>query len=218
MPNIFLNGLLAETGQKTIVSNLTLNDTIFMDDVDVITALGKDIPLKTAASLCARFPLITSGGLIKTDSTTKGHILDGGYKENSGIETAWQVAIALTGPIRKAELQYGKKIKTHLLFIRNSSNGASVYDEDFETARLLPDLSTILPGFLNAWDRRTATYSNITKELFNEGSLRTKYHYNQVRLNNENKLLPLGWYLSDPAKKNIQQQVRDSVKSLVIGH
>lgn len=215
IPNIFLNGLLAETGQKAIVSNIALNDTIFLDDVDVMNSLGKDIPLKTAASLCARFPLITSGGLIKTDSSTKGHILDGGYKENSGIETAWQLAIALTGPMKKAEFRFGKKIRTHLLFIRNSSNGASVTDEDFETADLLPDLSTILPGFLNAWDRRTATYSNITKELFNEGSLRTKYHYSQVRLNNANKLLPLGWYLSDPAKKNIQQQVRDSVPILL---
>jgi hypothetical protein len=215
MPNIFLNGLLAETGQKAVVSNLALNNSIFKDDIDVITELGRDIPVKTAASLCARFPLISSGALVKSNGKSKGHILDGGYKENSGIETAWQLAIALAEPVRKAELQYGKPIQIHMLFIRNSNDGPTVNDADFQTQKLLPDLSTILPGFLNAWDRRTETYANITRQLFNEGALRSGYHFSSIRLDNRNRLLPLGWYLSDTAKKNIMAQVRDSVPVLI---
>jgi len=215
MPNIFLNGLLAETGQKAVVSNLSLNNSIFRDDIDVLAELGKDVPLKTAASLCARFPLISSGALMKSNGKSKGHILDGGYKENSGIETAWQLAIALSEPVRKAELRYGKPIQIHMLFIRNSNDGASVNDAGFDTKKILPDLTTILPGFLNAWDRRTETYANITRELFNEGALRTGYHFSSIRLDNRKRLLPLGWYLSDTAKKNILAQVRDSVPPLI---
>jgi hypothetical protein len=213
VPNLFINGLLAETGQKTIVSNLMLSDSIFKDDIDVLRVLGQDVAVKTAASLCSRFPLITSGALISIDRKQKGHIVDGGYKENSGIETAWQLAIALNNLIDETELAHRKKIKVHLLFIRNSNTGENVTDNQLRAVSVLPDLTTIIPGFLNAWDRRTETHINISKELFNEGTLRARFHYSQLSLNNRNKLLPLGWYLSEDARNNIIRQVNDSLKA-----
>jgi hypothetical protein len=213
VPNLFINGLLAETGQKTIVSNLVLSDNIFKDDIDVLRVLGQDVAVKTAASLCSRFPLITSGALIRIDGKQKGHIVDGGYKENSGIETAWQLAIALNNHIDEAERNYRKKIKVHLLFIRNSNTGENLSDNQLRAVAVLPDLTTIVPGFLNAWDRRTETHINISKELFNEGSLRSRFHYSQLSLNNKNKLLPLGWYLSVNARDNIIRQVSDSLSA-----
>lgn len=213
VPNLFINGLLAETGQKTIVSNLVLSDSIFKDDIDVLRVLGQDVAVKTAASLCSRFPLITSGALIRIDGKQKGHIVDGGYKESSGIETAWQLAIALNNHIDEAERNYRKKIKVHLLFIRNSNTGENLTDNQLRAVSVLPDLTTIIPGFLNAWDRRTETHINISKELFNEGSLRSRFHYSQLSLNNKNKLLPLGWYLSVNARENIIRQVSDSLSA-----
>lgn len=211
MPNIFINGLLAETGQKTIVSNLALADSIFRDDIDVLRVLGKDVAVKTAASLCSRFPLITSGALLKIDGKGKGHIVDGGYKENSGLETSWQLAIALNNYIDSTERAYHKKIRVNVLFLRNSTPGESATDARLKAVAVMPDLTTIIPGFLNAWDRRTETHVNITKELFNEGPLRARFHYIQLSLNNRNKLLPLGWYLSEDARLNIIRQVGDSL-------
>jgi hypothetical protein len=208
LPNIFINGLLAETGQKAITSNLDLNNASFKDDVDVINKLGTDIPLKTAASLGARFPVITSGALLKAEGKTPlGHILDGGYKENSGIETAWQLGLALDSLISDAEVRSGYHIPLHILFIQNSTDGRT-FDENYDgAAKTLPDISTIIPGFMNAWERRTTTYKNVTRDLFDKSFLKNRFRYFEIRLNNKDRSLPLGWYLSDAARNNIITQV-----------
>ena len=208
LPNILINGLLSETGQKAITSNLELNTAEFSDDIDVIARLHSDIPLKTAASLGARFPIITSGALLKANGETPlGHILDGGYKENSGIETAWQLILSLDTLIAKAEIRYGWKIPVHLIFIQNSTNGRT-FNENYNGAtKVLPDLSTIIPGFMNAWERRTTTHKNISRDLFSGPRMNDHYKFIEIRLNNQDKSLPLGWYLSDAARENIIKQV-----------
>jgi hypothetical protein len=213
LPNLFINGLLAETGQKAITSNLELDSREFRDDVDVINKLGSDIPLKTAASLGARFPVITSGALLKAGGKTPlGHILDGGYKENSGIETAWQLSLAIDTLIRNAEVRQGFQIPLHILFIQNSTDGRT-FDENYDgAAEILPDLSTIIPGFMNAWERRTTTHRNITRELFDKSSLKNRYSYFEIRLDNKDRSLPLGWYLSEAAKNNIITQAGSITK------
>jgi hypothetical protein len=208
VPNILINGLLSETGQKAITSNLELNAAEFDDDIDVIGKLNSDIPLKTAASLGARFPVITSGALLKANGETPlGHILDGGYKENSGIETAWQLILSLDTLIANAETRYGCKIPVHLIFIQNSTDGRSFNENQEGATTILPDLSTIIPGFMNAWERRTATYKNITRDLFSGPRMNNSYKFIEIRLNNKDKILPLGWYLSDAARENIIKQV-----------
>ncbi|HEX5667525.1 MAG TPA: patatin-like phospholipase family protein [Chitinophagaceae bacterium] len=213
IPNLFINGLLAETGQKAITSNLDLNNASFKDDVDVINKLGADIPLKTAASLGARFPVITSGALLKAEGKIPlGHILDGGYKENSGIETAWQLSLSLDSLISDAEVRSGYQIPLHILFIQNSTDGKT-FDENYDgAAKILPDISTIIPGFMNAWERRTTTHRNITRELFDKSILKNRYRYFEIRLNNQDRSLPLGWYLSDAARNNIITQVGSITK------
>jgi hypothetical protein len=208
VPNMLINGLLSETGQKAITSNLALKSSEFSDDIDVLDKLNSDIPLKTAASLGARFPVITSGALLKADGKTPlGHILDGGYKENSGIETAWQLILSLDTLITKAEVRYGCKIPVHLIFIQNSTDGRT-FNENYDgAATILPDLSTIIPGFMNAWERRTTTHKNISRDLFSRPALANRYKFIEIRLNNNDKSLPLGWYLSDAARENIIKQV-----------
>lgn len=210
VPNLFINGTLSETGQKAITSNLVLQSpavSAFNDDIDVLKVLGTDIPAKTAASLCARFPVITSGALLKENGIRGvGHIVDGGYKENSGIETAWQLILALNPLIRIAEVKYRHRIPVYLLFIQNSTDAKSISDS-IGVAKIVPDLTTILPGFLNAWDRRTTVYKNITSKLFRDTLLNDRYKFFEARINNAKGLLPLGWSLSDSARRNIKEQV-----------
>ena len=210
IPNLFINGVLAETGQKAITSNLALISSsvnVFNDDVDVLKVLGSDIPVKTAASLCARFPVITSGALLKENGKRAvGHIIDGGYKENSGIETAWQLVLGLNPLIRSAELELNCRLPIYILFIQNSTDAKGISDS-VPVAKIVPDISTILPGFLNAWDRRTTLYKNITSKLFSDTLLRDRYKYFDIRINNSKGLLPLGWSLSDSARRNIREQV-----------
>ena len=71
LPSLLLNGTLAESGQKTITSNLQLDPHYFTDVVSTLDVLGADVPLKTAASLCSRFPIVTNGGMIQKDSVNQ---------------------------------------------------------------------------------------------------------------------------------------------------
>ena len=104
LPALLLNGAVAETGQKIVMSNLDLGNTSdrrnpFYDVADLFASTGHDVPYKTATFLCARFPFVTSGGkaigmlpnIISDYRRSSYHIIDGGYAENTGIVTAVQL-------------------------------------------------------------------------------------------------------------------------------
>ncbi|MCC5612829.1 hypothetical protein LC612_40635, partial [Nostoc sp. CHAB 5834] len=111
LPSLLLNGTLAESGQKIITSNLQLDPRYFKDVVSTIDVIGADVPLKTAASLCSRFPVLTNGGLIQKDTVDRagrarrygGHVVDGGYFDNSGVETCIQLLNNLVPSIRRLD-------------------------------------------------------------------------------------------------------------------
>ena len=111
LPSLLLNGTLAESGQKAITSNLQLDPRYFKNVVSTLDVLGTDVPLKTAASLCSRFPIVTNGGLIQKDTLVGngrkqrygGHVVDGGYFDNSGVETCIQLLNNLVPSIRRLD-------------------------------------------------------------------------------------------------------------------
>ncbi len=65
---------------------------------------------------------------------------------------------------------------------------------------------------MNAWERRTTTNKNITRELSESPALKSRFRYFELRLDNKDRSLPLGWYLSDAARKNIIKQVATITK------
>jgi len=220
VPNLIINGVLAESGQKAITSNLALREDsskAFEDEVDVLQTLGYDIPLKTAASLCSRFPLITSGGLLKRlNGANMGHVVDGGYKENTGIETIWQLMVAMRPYIMEAQDSLGVSIPVYLLFIQNSPDPRYTEKDSVKAMRTVPDVSTILSGFINSWDRRTPTFKRLSLKILNESRLKSIYGYFNISLDRDRGQLPLGWYLSDTAKQNIRAQALMLNDSLAI--
>jgi len=212
IPNMLINGVLAESGQKAITTNLSIREDkshIFDDEIDVLKIQGADIPIKTAASLCSRFPLITSGGLLRRNGISGvGHIVDGGYKENTGIETMWQLMIAMRPYLQKIQDSGKVNIPVHLLFIQNSPEPKLSETDMLSPTTSLPDLSTILSGFLNSWDRRTPTFKHISDKVLNEYKLDYPYKFCNIQLKRDSVKLPLGWYLSITAKKYIAQQAQ----------
>lgn len=234
LPNLFLNGMISETGQKAIVSNLDLDEKVFADDVDILQILNRNIPVKTSASISSQFPIITPGALLKKNNHHDiGHILDGGYKDNSGLETAIQIFASIHNEVKKAEKELKKDFPVYLVFIRNSEDPASIDQsisstnlqnkslnqslkdtsqnqflnkERVSAFKIMPDLTTIIPGFMHAWNRKTQLYSNSIKLAMQNESMNKEFKYFEIRLDNSSKFLPLGWYLSDSAKANITHQ------------
>src|SRR5690606_5948450 len=92
LPSLILNGTLAENGQRVITSNLDVHGARwFSDDIDFFHVAGRDISCSFAALNCSRFPFVTSGGLLDSAGIRKGHIIDGGYRENTGLQTIYNL-------------------------------------------------------------------------------------------------------------------------------
>ena len=105
LPALFLNGTRVESGKRIITSNLPITSTYlgeFADAEDAEEKLGnnasnRDIPLSTAAHMSARFTYVSPAGLLPDG----GHVVDGGYFENSGAATALEVLYEVEAAIEQ---------------------------------------------------------------------------------------------------------------------
>jgi len=224
LPNIFLNSTCTETGQKVLMSNLDLSNPYFSNIIDLDRELGKvnqnkGIPLKVAASLSARFPLVTSAGLVKLDSTSM-NIVDGGYHDNTGVETLVQLSNMILNTTDKATLE---KIHLSIIFIKNSE---SPDFSEVESKNFLIDGNAPLITLISNWNNRTASSLGLLKghlaslNKFGMSTSFSKFELDrEVYINEENNrvyeadsgkkvILPLGWYLSKSSNKEISRQVK----------
>jgi hypothetical protein len=97
-PALFLNATWVETGRRLIISPFRLagplENTIsaFPAADDLLAIIDRDIALSTAASLSARFTFVLPAGtLLDSGGRSHGRALDGGYFENYGAVTAAEV-------------------------------------------------------------------------------------------------------------------------------
>ena len=213
LPSLLLNGTLAESGQKTITSNLRLDPHYFTDVVSTLDVLGRDVPLKTAASLCSRFPVLTNGGLIQKDTLDRngrpqrygGHVVDGGYFDNSGVETCIQLLNNLVPIIRHLDTTQHVKIIPYILFIQNSNTVSPLPHK----RSVLQEIQVPLLAFFNAWDNGSTTRDNMFNS-FMDRFTNPKTNYITLRLAYRDTY-PLGWFLSDSMARSISRQAKDSI-------
>ncbi|GAB3777062.1 hypothetical protein GCM10028818_23630 [Spirosoma horti] len=213
LPSLLLNGTLAESGQKAITSNLQLDPRYFKNVVSTLDVLGTDVPLKTAASLCSRFPIVTNGGLIQKDTLVGngrtrrygGHVVDGGYFDNSGVETCIQLLNNLVPSIRRLDTTERVTIIPYILFVQNSNTIGRLPHK----RSILQEVQIPLLAFLNAWDNGSITRDNMFNS-FMDRFTNPKTNYLTLRLA-YNEKYPLGWFMSDSVARNISQQAKDSI-------
>ncbi|WP_080059421.1 hypothetical protein [Spirosoma aerolatum] len=213
LPSLLLNGTMAESGQKIITSNLKLDPHYFTDVVSTLDVLGADVPLKTAASLCSRFPLVTNGALIRRDSVDKngqrqpygGHVVDGGYFDNSGVETCIQLLNNLVPSIRKLDTVDHVIVIPYILFIKNSSTDSQLPHKK----SVLQEVQVPLLAFFNAWDNGSNTRDRMFGS-FMDRFANPKTSYLTLRLAYNDKY-PLGWFLSDSMARSLSRQAKDSI-------
>jgi hypothetical protein len=212
LPSLLLNGTLAESGQKVITSNLKLDSRYFRDIVSTIDLLGHDVPLKTAASLCSRFPVVTNGALIHHDVLSDGnaqayggHVVDGGYFDNSGVETCFQLLNNLVPSIRRLDSTQHIRVIPYILFIQNSNTmGRATRVQSVMQIIRIP-----LLGFFNAWNNGSVTRDNMFNS-FVDRFTNPRTNYLTLRLA-YNDRYPLGWYLSERVANRISEQAHDSI-------
>jgi hypothetical protein len=118
-PYLLLNSTWVETGERTIASELDIAPERFPNARDQLAWLGvADLPLVTAAHNSARFPYTNALGSVRRPQNdclthpaqvhgaasasaapgrlqTCGHLADGGYFDNSGVQALVDVLAAL---------------------------------------------------------------------------------------------------------------------------
>ncbi len=117
-PALVLNTTRVDTGERVVAAPFRMKwNQSEIRSVGHYGQPGEDVSIRTAAALSARFTYVTPAGWVKSDpGRDLGHkirLVDGGYFENSGVDTAsdiWdavnQIAGDLGAEVRIISLTY----------------------------------------------------------------------------------------------------------------
>jgi hypothetical protein len=216
-PALMLNTTDVNLGHRTVISPFWMQTgtldfssiwnlhSLVMDPTDPSTPIRTDLKLSTAVGLSARFPWVTPAGAIdwtpNPNEAIRIRLVDGGYFENSGIETATDLfnSIREYETASKDASQTKPHIRLHILPIggyqkalHSVSNTANGFGEVASPARALLS-SRDRRGYL-AWyrwwmDRCDYDLSN------------PRCNFTASSLNHTDFRLPLGWRLSRLTRK-----------------
>ncbi|WPP52721.1 patatin-like phospholipase family protein [Catalinimonas niigatensis] len=208
-PRLFINSALTETGQKVIVSSVKLDSIFFPDVIDFHQETGKDVSMKVAVSVSARFPYVSPAATIRNREGKKsGNLVDGGYYENTGMGTAIQLLNAVTSVMDEMRKEgFSRPVKLMMIFIQNNDYSTN----DPKNPNFLIDLIAPPKALLNTWGRQSVSVDETTKMLSKK--LRYPIEYTKFELARKSErgevILPLGWYISDTARQVFRRQIRN---------
>ena len=119
-PALIINTTRTDFGARQLISPFEL-DSLTLLSSNVSLGREIDLPLSTAVGLSARFPWITPGGWIRLSEEQemgrpRVQLVDGGYFENSGIETAVDLIAELQQFQRSGQAK--APFRVYLLVIR----------------------------------------------------------------------------------------------------
>ncbi len=201
VPSLFLNGTIVEQGRRTITSNCLLGDDI-PDSYDTLSQLGSDVRLSTAAHNSARFTYVSPAGSMLNPGLID-HIVDGGYFENSGGQTAADI-------IRKVLPLKPPNVTIKLILIRFQEVGTD--GRPFVPkgpTRFANEVLSPLRALLNVRGAHaTLAYSEVERLVAPADQF-------EFLLTQEQKgiVLPLGWLLAQRTRSAIDEQVGPDVPS-----
>ncbi|MCP1384993.1 patatin-like phospholipase family protein [Runella salmonicolor] len=224
VPSLFLNCTRVETGEKAILSNLAFkNDPSFgsrdgQPAIDVQEDIARNIRVSTAAFMSARFPVVTPPATIQypdMNADDRYNIVDGGYVDNSGLETAVSILSSIQDVIKPGKDSSQKSPKTlldslirnihiHLIMIKNSDEG----ELNIKPIKGLYELKAPLSAFFNSWDIHVGSKLNVARKYLalSARSMPIDSVLTIFDLNRKKGVIPLGWFLSDSAQTNLKEQ------------
>jgi hypothetical protein len=233
MPALFLNGTCVELGDRVIASNLYVAapyDGGFTYGGEFIDAQDADseqaylpMRLSTAAHLSARFTYVSPAGRLKSGR----RVVDGGYFENSGAATAWDILRVIERhPDRK-------RVRPIVITISNDpssdqygvieplANKTTQASSEAVTRNFLSETLSPVDTLLSTREGR-GRYAQvqIKREMLmltpdgdnKSGDRPSNYFY--FGLKARDVPLPLGWMLSRGAAQEMSQQIQVDIPPL----
>ncbi len=203
IPSLFLNSTWVETGQRIITSNVSIQPPPFSNSIDIFGVLGADMRLSTAVDNSARFAYLSPAGTLHDrNGATWGHIVDGGYFEDSGAATAFDILAALRAQVAPA--QWRKLVPVVVVISNDPLVGPTVEDPtadhpapDYWLSEALAPMHALLA-------------TRVARGAYSRAAIRAlagSTHYFVLGLCNTGVPLPLGWQLSGKARADINRQI-----------
>lgn len=214
VPLLLLNATVTETGQRALVSPIAVSTFEFPDTVDVRSLLPRPLRNSTAAHLSARFMYVSPAATVEVPGEPGGdrrwgHLVDGGYFENSGATTLADALNALNRAARGRGVE-GRIVPTVLQLAndpREQAPGDTIrpppdpLDVAVETLAPLETMLRTREGrgsFAQAALKRTV----LTRA---PGSPAGEFRF--LRPDADGIPLPLGWMLSASARRQLDRQI-----------
>jgi hypothetical protein len=220
LPVLLLNTTWVETGQRAIASNLSIGSD-FSDTEDLLDGAKqtRSMPLSSAAHLSARFSYVSPAATVPRSEGAGvwGHVVDGGYFENSGAATAVELLRAL---------QKHHNIQPILVLIRNDPKAPRVCDRSAsraaspEASRGLNEVLSPPRALLNARVARgrlaEEDAAQYIAELQGSGANCERGCVLEFALEAEPGEIdpPLGWSLSESSRARIDAQLSTHERQL----
>jgi hypothetical protein len=220
IPAVFLNTTQVENGYPIFVSHLRLQtekigkrgftsadispDLHLPRDFysDILNNVSGDVRISTASHLSARFPYVSPAGTLTGKDGNNIGLVDGGYFDNIGANTAYQVLFYLW---YHNVTDYQTSIKPVIVYIKN---GLRTPDEKASGRTMLYQLIAPLDTMMQVRDANTNNNLLKLKEFveFYQGEFITCSLQDG---NNDPANIPLGWALSRKAQVDIDNQVKN---------
>ena len=207
VPALVLNSTHVETGRRVLTSSMRLGgpppDAI-LDTVDLLSEIGRDLPLSAAVHNSARFSYVSPAGTVHDKAGQRAHLVDGGYFENSGAATAGGI-LAL---IQQSGLH--ADIDPHVIYIDNQPTGAGAPTGLASRSKANTQLLEWFAPLYALLETREARGALAVAEL---RSAVPPGHFLEFGLCERNRRgegrvpLPLGWELSEDARSSMDWQL-----------
>jgi hypothetical protein len=208
LPHLMLNSTVVETGQRAVLTLLATNPSgdhpVLIDHFDAMdekyTAWKQS--LAGLAHHSARFPVVSPAGTIEQTGkdgkrTSAFRLVDGGYFDNSGIQTA----LELIGYLQQ-NVQRG--FTPLLILVRNDPDETRKCEGPCTpgTGVLFPEVASIISGLYNA---RGAHAESSLKSIDRVPEPPQVFDL-VVDEQTPAARAPLGWSLSDSVRQTLDQE------------
>jgi hypothetical protein len=230
MPLWFANGTDAATGNRVITAPIlppTKQDPPdtpynkllwpFRGARDFHTLMGADMPISTAINNTARFPYLEPFGEMLPLNGKKqvGSLVDGGYFENEGLQTALDLAEWLAAqsetlgrPVRPIIVQATGDSEADVgpedvMTCTNASDGAFIPDDKHSAWQILAPIM----GLYHVRGGHSAVLLRQAHDEF--CGARSRFVHFYLPADEEGRPFPLNWVLSNRAARSIWQAFTD---------
>jgi hypothetical protein len=212
-PALFLNATWVETGKRLIASNVRIESgdrktEDFVDAEDSVRFLlpGR-LPLSAAAHMSARFTYVSPAGTLVREGRTQGHVVDGGYFENSGATTTLEILMSVDALSDKDPRW--KPVRPIVIHITNEPVDPALGPDTLERARDNPaiappgglgEVMSPLRALLNARGAR-GVHARETMDW------RLASDFLRFGLCQHRDKAPLGWVLSSHTRSRMEGEL-----------